>query len=435
VSGDVEIKFDLHPAQMQVFSSRARFRVLVAGRRFGKSYEAIAEAVCAALDPANVKRQPVFLIAPTQPQAKLLYWRPLLDKLHRLVVSTNVNEGLITLNNGVMIGVKGADNPDALRGPGLWFAGLDEYASMKPYVWGEIIRPALADSLGRALFIGTPSGRNHFYEMYEAARSGDDPEWAAWHFESIENPFLPKGEVENARKSMSSAAFNKEFRASFDTGSGGTFKPEWVKYQATEPKDGAYVMTVDLAGFTDIEKATTSKQRLLDEHVIATAKIVPEPKSDIDLWWVHNIQKGRWSVKDCAKRIVDTLIAVKPMVWGMERGALYNAVLPAIQEEALRRGHLLMAPVPLTHGNRIKTERIVWALQGRLEHGKITFKPAPWNRDVEDQLAHFPSRMVHDDIPDALSYIAQLTQGRVFQDFSGFDDEPYWKPQDATVGF
>lgn len=101
----------------------------------------------------------------------------------------------------------------------------------------------------------------------------------------------------------------------------------------------------------------------------------------------------------------------------------------------MRRGIMLPLCTPLTHGNRLKTERIVWALQGRLEHGKISFKPAPWNKDVEDQLGQFPSKMVHDDIPDALSYIAQLTQGRVFEDFSGLGDEPYWKAQDASVGF
>src|SRR3990167_4133621 len=178
---------------MQVFRDSTRFRVLAAGRRFGKSHLAIAEASCAALDPANILRQSVFLIAPTQPQAKMIYWRHLIDKLHAVIVNTNVNEGLVTLQSGVMVGVKGADNPDALRGPGLWAAILDEYASMKPYVWGEIIRPALADSSGRAMFIGTPAGRNHFYDMFVDASRGDDVEWKAWHYESIENPFLPAG--------------------------------------------------------------------------------------------------------------------------------------------------------------------------------------------------------------------------------------------------
>lgn len=427
---EVEIRFDLHPAQMQVFQDKTRFRVLAAGRRFGKSHLAVAEASCAALDPANVRRQPVFLIAPTQPQAKLIYWRALIDKLHKVIVATNVNEGLITLDSGVMIGVKGADNPDALRGPGLWSAVLDEYASMKPYVWSEIIRPALTDSRGRCLFIGTPSGRNHFFDLYAMAGAGDDPEWKAWHFESIVNPFLPTGEVENARRSMSSASFNKEFRASFETGSGGSFKAEWIKISDTEPKNGAWFVAIDLAGFADIEKAMTSKQRLLDECVIAVVKVGTD-----DSWWVKDIQKGRWGIKETAARIVMILNDVQPMAWGMERGSLYNAVLPQIQDEARRHAMSLMNPVPLTHENRIKIERIVWALQGRLEHGKITLCRAPWNKEVEDQLTQFPSKMVHDDIPDALSYIAQLSQGRMLEDLSDVAAEPYWKPLDEAIGY
>ena len=428
---DVKIEFSLHPAQMQVFNDKTRFRVLVAGRRFGKSTEAIAEACCAALDPKNTLRQPVYLIAPTQVQAKMLYWRPLVDKLHAVIASTNVNEGFITLNNGVVIGVKGADNPDALRGPGLYFAVLDEYASMKPYVWGEIIRPALADSRGRALFIGTPAGRNHFYAMFTAAQLGLDPEWKAWHFESVVNPFLPDGEVAAARRSMSSAAFNKEFKASFETGSGGALKAEWLKYSDTEPKDGVWFVAIDLAGFSDVANANTARQKLLDEHVIATVKVTQ--KGD---WWVKDIAKGRWGVKETARRIIQTLDDVQPMAWGMERGALYNAVLPQIQDEAIRENKVLMSPIPLTHGNRDKVERILWAVQGRMEHGRISFNVAPWNNDMEDQITQFPSKMVHDDIPDALSYIAQLAEGRVLlDDFSGLGEKPYWVAQDATVGF
>ena len=435
MSEGIEITFALHPAQLEVFNDKTRFRMLVAGRRFGKTYLAIAEAAIAALDTRNKLRQPVFLIAPTQPQAKMLYWRPLLNKLHAVIVSTNVNEGLIYLNNGVVVGVKGADNPDALRGPGLYFAVLDEYASMKPYVWGEIIRPALADSSGRAMFIGTPAGRNHFYDMFMESSRGDDPEWKAWHYESIHNPFLPAGEIEKARRSMSSAAFNKEFRASFETGSGGAIKAEWIKIDELEPKkEGYWFVAVDLAGFTGVEKVMTSKQKQLDEHVIVVAKVMLE-KDGTDCWWVKDIKRGRWGTKDAAKHIVDALTSAEPSAWGMERGALYNAVLPQINEEALRRKISLKAPVPLTHENRIKAERILWAIQGRFEHGKITFNRAPWNRDAEDQLTQFPSRMVHDDIPDALSYIAQLSQGRVFEDFGDLEAEPYWKPQDASIGY
>ena len=435
MSEPVEIRFGLHPAQMEVFNDLHRFRVLAAGRRFGKTHLTVAESVCAALSPENHLRQPVFLIAPTQAQAKLLYWRPLNDALHKLIIGTNVNEGLLTLNNGVLVGVKGADKPESLRGPGLFFAGLDEYGDMKTYVWEEIIRPTLIDSQGRALFVGTPPPeRNQFYDLYMSAKTGDDPEWAAFSFESGANPFLPKGELEAARRSMSTVAYEREIKASFDLRTGGRFKPEWIK-TGEEPKNAMTVVAIDLAGFSDIEQARTARQRQLDEHVIITAKIAPQ-KDGNQSWFIKDIQKGRGGIKETASRIVDTLDTEKPIAWGMERGALYNAVLPQIQDTARAKGKHIPRAEPLSHENRIKEERIIWALEGRLEHGQIIFRAgAPWLRDVEDQLVHFPSKQLHDDIPDALSYVAQLVEGRMFEDFGDAADEPYWTPGDPNIGF
>lgn len=435
MTAPIEIRFDLHPAQMAVFNDKTRFRVLAAGRRFGKTTLAISEACCAALSPKNKLQQPVFLIAPTQPQAKLLYWRPLIEKLNKLIVSTNVNEGLIYLNNGVLVGVKGADSPESLRGPGLFFAALDEYGSMKFHLWTDIIRPMLVDSRGRALFIGTPPyERNQFYDLYMEGVAEVDPEIRSFTYESKDNPFLPEGEIESARKRMSTTAFNREFRAKFVSATSGHIKEEWIKYQEKEPKGGAFLVAIDLAGFDDLRRPMTARQRRLDEHVIVTVKVLPGEK-DAEHWWVKDIQKGRWGTKECAKRIVDVLLKVEPMAWGMERGALYRAVLPYIQDEATRRQKDLMTPIPLSHENKVKESRILWAIQGRLEHGHITFARGDWNDEMEDQLVQFPSTMVHDDIPDALSYIAQLSQGRTFEDFSEIADEPYWKPQDASVGF
>src|SRR5574341_39456 len=431
----VEIRFDLHPAQLTVFNDPTRFRCLVAGRRFGKTTLAISEAVCAALSPDNRLKQPVFLIAPTQAQAKFLYWRPLLNKLGPLVASTNVNEGLIFLNNSVVIGVKGADNPEALRGPGLFFAVLDEYGDMKPYVWTDVVRPMLVDSKGRALFIGTPPyERNHFFKLYQDGQTGR-PDVKSFSFESSANPFLPAGEIEEARGTMSTVAFNREFRAQFISHSAGQIKEEWIRYEPEEPKGGGTLVTIDLAGFSDLLRPVTAKEKQLDEHVICVSKVLPDGKEDASRWWVKNILYCRWGVKECANKIADVLLDEEPMVWGIEQGSLYRAVLPYVHDEVRRRGKRIPECTPLRHENRLKTERILWAIQGRLEHGKITFAKGYWNRELEDQLVQFPSTQVKDDIPDAISYIAQLSQGRVFEDHSELDGVQYWNPVDPLIGF
>lgn len=226
----MEIKLELHPQQLMVFNDPARFKTVAAGRRWGKTHMARAMVVCKSLDLGNKNRQPVFVIAPTQAQAKLLYWRPLLDVLNPLVETVNINEGLIYLKGGVLIGVKGADNPDSLRGPGLFHAILDEFGSMKPYVWEEIIRPTLVDSRGGALFIGTPTPeRNHFFDLFqEGLREGS--EYKSWQFRTADNPFIDPKEVMKAKGTMASDSFNREFMASFDTELSGEFKREWFKY-------------------------------------------------------------------------------------------------------------------------------------------------------------------------------------------------------------
>lgn len=455
MSDDVAVNVSLHPAQMAVFQSPARFTVLAAGRRFGKTNLATARAAAKAMDPRNDRRKPVFVIAPVATQAKLLYWGPLIDMLYPVLDPRRPpqsNEGHIYLRNGVMIGVKGADRPDTLRGVGLFHAELDEYADMKAEVWQSIIRPALADVKGTAGFIGTPKGRNHFHDLWiEAGGDGayrgpgtglredgtrpDPNEWASFHYISLDNPFLDPAEIENARRTMSSSAFRQEFMASFETGSSDSFKKEWFKYSAEEPtgKDGKVVpgewfVVVDLAGFAEVQKAVGYRQRRLDKTAIAVVKVL-----DDERWWVRDLYLGRWGVEETAKRIVDAIESVKTMNVGIEKGALYQAVAPYLEAAAAKRGFPLRAE-PLSHENRSKTERIGWALQGRMEHGKILFRPGPHMREIEDQFLNFPSALVHDDALDALAYVVQLAEGRVFSRFAEVAEQDYWEPGDSLVG-
>jgi hypothetical protein len=162
----------LKPPQSSVFTCENRFRVLAAGRRFGKTFLACTELVRAAFGPGRV----AWYVAPTYKQAKRIAWKPL-KQLTRPFWATQPNETdlRIELITGGTIALRGADNYDSLRGEGLDFVVLDEFASMALEAWTEVLRPALSDRSGQALFIGTPKGRNHFYELFQAA-----PEQAGW---------------------------------------------------------------------------------------------------------------------------------------------------------------------------------------------------------------------------------------------------------------
>jgi len=440
---DLELDFHLHPQQLEVLNSPARFTVTVAGRRWGKSILAGTRACLKALDPKNTQRKPVLIVAPIATQAKSIFWGWLLEKLHPVIKNYQSNEGLIYLNNGVVLGVKGADRPDTLRGLGPYHVEMDEFADMKVETWEAILRPALVDAKGTAGFTGTPKGRSHFYDLFKHADESGDPDWAAFHFQTVNNPFLDPAEIEKARSTMPGWLFRQEFMASFETGGSGSFLREWLKYTDDEPTHtvmklgvarvepipGDWYVAVDLGGFAAIESARGYKQRRLDQTAISVVKILEDGR-----WYVRDVYLGRWSVNETAKRILDAVESVKTMNLGIEKGALFNAVAPELQSQAAQRG-IFCRPEPLSHNNQSKVERIGWALQGRMEHGKVLFRRAPWNRDVEDQFINFPSALVHDDAPDSLAFIVQLAEARVFENFAHVSDEPYWQPTDAHVGY
>lgn len=415
-----ELKIDLLPWQQQVWNDKHRFKVVAAGRRTGKSRLAAYLLIVYAL---QANKGHVFYVAPTQGQARDIMWQTLLEVGHPVITGSHVNNLQIKLVNGATISLKGADRPETMRGVSLKFLVMDEYADMKPEVWEQILRPALADQKGDALFIGTPMGRNHFYELYKHADSGDDPTMVGFHFTSYDNPLLDPDEINAAKKSMSSYAFRQEFMASFEAAGGELFKEEWIKFDTEEPKQGDYYIAIDLAGFEE-EGAKGVKNKRLDNSAIAVVKV------NEDGWWVDDIIYGRWDVKETAKKIFDVVKKYEPVAVGIEKGIARQAVMPYVND-IMRRTQTFFRVEELSHGNKKKTDRIVWSLQGRFENGYVVLNEGKWNAEFLDQLFQFPNSLVHDDLIDALSYIEQLAKVAYVLDY----EEEEYEPVDDFSGY
>ena len=152
-----DLKVELLPWQQEVYNDPTRFKVIAAGRRTGKSRLAAWSLI---LNCLSAKKGQVFYVAPTQGQARDIMWQMLLELGHSVIASSHVNNLQIKFINGALLTLKGADRPETMRGVSLKFLVMDEYADMKPEVWEQILRPALADQKGDAMFIGTPMGRN-----------------------------------------------------------------------------------------------------------------------------------------------------------------------------------------------------------------------------------------------------------------------------------
>ena len=213
------IDISLKKAQSEVFYSKKRFRVLVAGRRFGKSYLACIELFTKALERPG---ETFFYCAPTYRMAKDIAWKVLKKIIPReFIRSKNETDLKLELINESTIELKGTENAMALRGRSLSGVVLDEAAFMESAVWFEVIRPALADKQGWALFISTPDGTaSWFYDMWCYVPEDKSGDWQRWCFTTIEGGNVPPAEVEAARAQLDTRTFRQEFEASFENLSG-----------------------------------------------------------------------------------------------------------------------------------------------------------------------------------------------------------------------
>lgn len=211
---------ELSASQWAVFDSPARFRILAAGRRFGKSFLAICELV---RDAWQEKERLVWYISPTYRQSKQIAWSLLKRVIVPYVTAVNETDLSVRLRNGSVIALRGADNPDSLRGVGLDLVIFDEAADIHPDTWAEVIRPALADRQGRGLFIGTPRSYNWFYDLFVQGAE-HTAQWASWQFTTAEGGHVPQAEIESARETMGKEQFEQEFLASFVSLTGRVYK-------------------------------------------------------------------------------------------------------------------------------------------------------------------------------------------------------------------
>jgi hypothetical protein len=207
----------LSKPQQAIADSPVRFRTVIAGRRFGKTHLSIRELCYHAREPDKE----VWYVAPTYRQAKQIVWRKLKNKLRDLRWAQKINEAELTiiLKNGSVISLKGADNADSLRGIGLDFLCVDEFADIDPEAWYEVLRPTLADKQGKALFIGTPKGiGNWAHDLYMMPQENDT--WASFQYTTIDGGNVKPEEIEAARKDLDERTFRQEFLATFETYTG-----------------------------------------------------------------------------------------------------------------------------------------------------------------------------------------------------------------------
>tara|TARA_R100001591_G_scaffold13933_1_gene20308 strand:+ start:4939 stop:6174 length:1236 start_codon:yes stop_codon:yes gene_type:complete len=215
------MKINLTKPQYQISSSNKRFRVLVSGRRFGKTYLCITEM----MKYASRVNQTIWYVAPTFKMAREIAWSKLKDMLHQFNWIENVNESNLQITikkTGSRISLKGCENYDALRGVGIDFLILDEFADIDEKAWTEVLRASIADTQGDVLMCGSPKGYGNWsYRMY--LKGKEDHEWDSFQFTTLQGGMVPKEELEQAKQDVDIRTYRQEFEGTFENYAGAVY--------------------------------------------------------------------------------------------------------------------------------------------------------------------------------------------------------------------
>ena len=270
-------ELDLHPAQQEVWESGARFKVVAAGRRFGKTVLGTAKILVAATThPKSVS----LWVSPSHSQSRMA-----LDMVAALIPTpyreVNRTFSEIYLPNGSKIVFRSGERWDNLRGDGLVCAVLDEAAFLDERVWTEAVRPALSDHKGEALLISTFNGENWFYRYFRNAIEADNKHWASFRYLTQDNPFIDPEEIEEAKRNLPREVFEQEYMASPMAFSGAVFDSAKI--------DEAYEAGKDFAVPSQPEMQVALAARFGAPGVAVVVEPVYPSEAGIDWGWLNTV--------------------------------------------------------------------------------------------------------------------------------------------------
>ncbi len=383
----------LHDAQKEVHDSNARWKILCAGRRFGKSRLGVQMCMEVALAGGRA-----WWVAPTFAISRV-GWRDIQAAAasfpEEMGVNIKVGDMQVDFNNGGFIGVRSADNPQRLRGEGLDFLVMDEAAFVKEETWTEVLRPTLTERKGSALFISTPKGMdNWFYRLFERAETADD--WQRFQFPSTANPLVEESEVEAARTEIGSLVFAQEYEAKFISEGSQMFKQDWFKYYhegvGQVHADGETYDLNDLTLFGSVDLATSTRESA--DYTVIGSFGLHQPTKKL---FILDMTIARMEAPDIIPEIKKHVVRNNLEWVGIEKAGFQLALVQFARREGL--------PVIELKADRDKRQRAL-PLSAKMEAGLVYLpknEEYSWVADVERELLTFPVG-AHDDIVDCISY-------------------------------
>lgn len=372
--------------QFKAFHARKeRWACLVAHRRAGKTVACINDLIKRAIVDGKENGRYAY-IAPFYSQAKTIAWDYLLRFSEPIRTNANASELWVELINGARIRLFGGDNPDALRGLYLDGVILDEYADMRHRVWGEIIRPLLADRQGWAVFIGTPKGHNAFYDVWRTAQASDS--WYASSIRASESGLLPPEELRDARQGMTEDQYEQEFECSFEAAILGAYYGKELKTLedsgrvADVPYDPAMpVYTAWDLGYHDdtaiwFYQVTNSEIHCIDYYSGSGLSVEDYAKAVIQRgyryarhWLPHDARAK--TLASGGRSIIEQLI---PLLGGVSK----LAIVPSLSvQDGIQAARLMLPRVWFDRENTYDAFELLKQYQREWDEDKKTFRDKP----------------------------------------------------------
>jgi predicted phage terminase large subunit-like protein len=392
----------LHKNQKEVSKSDARWKILCAGRRFGKTRLGIHMCMEVALNGGRA-----WWIAPTFAIARV-GWRALENAAYSFPPEIQPKVSLanmeVTFPNGGSISCKSADNPQRLRGEGLDFLVMDEAAFIKPDVWQEVLRPTLTERKGSALFISTPMGMNNwFFDLWETA--GNSPNWERFQYSTYDNPAIDPEEIDSAKDEVGSIVFAQEYLAEFVDAGQGMLKPDWMQYFQVQDRmykgGGSQWQPEEMVHFGAADLAVTTNTQS-DYTVVISYAMSPDMKL-----YVEDMQRIKIEGPDIIPMINNMYKKYRWAYVCMEKQGFTKTFIQEAQRRGMRVREMDASKDKITQA---------MPLSARMEAGDVLFRSnASWLEDLERELMTFPVGR-NDDIVDALVLGVQaLVQRRSWQ--------------------
>ena len=395
----------LHKNQKLVADDEARWKILCAGRRFGKTRLGVQLCIETAMAGKRA-----WWVAPTFSIARV-GWRDIMmagfDLANAMGVEVKMGDMVVNFPNGGFIAVKSADNPQRLRGEGLDFLVMDEAAFVKEETWTEVLRPTLTERKGSALFISTPRGMNNwFYRLWQDAEERED--WARFRFSTVDNPAIDPEELESAKREIGSLTFAQEYEAEFVNEGTQLFRQDWFRYYQPAVRgaklDGLVYEFDNMSKFATVDLATSTKQTA--DYTVFTA-------------FAHDTSENKLFVIDMLRKRMeapDIIPAMKKfykknnLEWiGVEKAGFQLSIVQFARREGLQVREL--------KADKDKRSRAM-PLSAKLESGQVFFPDDPmvdWVHEAERELLTFPLG-AHDDIVDTLAYgVLNLNKRRLWK--------------------